>query len=102
MIIWIAGMSGSGKTTLLNLLTGFVEPSQGEILYYSKITHEPRDLNENLPKIKKQIGFTPQHNSFYPKLTVKENLLHFGLLYGVKRDVLVNNIKNLLASTGLM
>lgn len=101
-IFGVIGESGSGKTTLLNLLTGFVEPSQGEILYYSKITHEPRDLNENLSKIKKQIGFTPQHNSFYPKLTVKENLLHFGLLYGVKREVLVNNIKNLLTFTGLM
>ena len=101
-IFGVIGESGSGKTTLLNLLTGFVEPSQGEILYYSKVTHEPRDLNENLSKIKKQIGFTPQHNSFYPKLTVKENLLHFGLLYGVKRDVLVNNIKNLLTFTGLM
>ncbi len=101
-IFGVIGESGSGKTTLLNLLTGFIEPSQGEVLYYSKLTHEPKDLNENLPKIKKQMGFTPQHNSFYPKLTVKENLLHFGLLYGVKRDVLVNNIKNLLTFTGLM
>ncbi len=100
-IIGIVGESGSGKTTLLNLLTGFIEPTKGEVLYYSKVTHEPKNLHDNLHKIKKFIGFAPQHNSFYPKLTVKENLFHFGQMYGLKQDVLVNNIKSLLIFTGL-
>jgi ABC-2 type transport system ATP-binding protein len=100
-ILGIVGESGSGKTTLLNLLTGFMEPSQGEVLYYSKVTQEPKNLHDNLHKIKKYIGFAPQHNSYYPRLTVKENLFHFGQMYGVKRDVLVNNIKSLLLFTGL-
>ena len=95
-IFGVIGESGSGKTTLLNLVTGFIEPSEGETLYHSKVTQGPENLNANLPKLKKFIGFAPQHNSFYPKLTVKENLLHFGQLYGVKREVLINNIKNLL------
>ena len=100
-IVGIVGESGSGKTTLLNLLTGFMEPSQGEVLYYSKITHEPKNMHDNLHKIKKHIGFAPQHNSFYPRLTVKENLFHFGQMYGIKHDILVNNIKSLLLFTGL-
>ncbi|HLC71223.1 MAG TPA: ABC transporter ATP-binding protein [Candidatus Nanoarchaeia archaeon] len=100
-IIGIVGESGSGKTTLLNLLTGFMEPSQGEVLYYSKVTHEPKNLHDNLHKIKKFIGFAPQHNSFYPKLTVKENLFHFGQMYGLQHDILVSNIKSLLIFTGL-
>lgn len=100
-VIGIIGESGSGKTTLLNLLSGFIVPTEGEALYHSKITQGPQDLNKNLHKIKKYLGFTPQHNSFYPKLTVKENLLHFGQLYDIKRDVLVGNIKNLLHFTSL-
>lgn len=100
-IIGIVGESGSGKTTLLNLLTGFMEPSQGEVLYYSTVTKEPKNLHDNLHRIKKYIGFAPQHNSFYPRLTVKENLFHFGQLYGVKQEVLINNIKSLLQFTGL-
>ena len=55
-ILALAGESGSGKTTLLNLLTGFMEPSQGEVLYYSKVTHEPKNMHDNLHKIKKYIG----------------------------------------------
>ena len=100
-IFGIIGESGSGKTTLLNLLTGFMEPTQGQVLFYSKITQGPKDLNVHLARIKKYIGFTPQHNSYYPKLTVKENLLHFGQLYGLPRDLLINNIKTLLQFTNL-
>ncbi len=100
-IYGIIGESGSGKTTLLNILTGFMEPTAGEVLFLSKVTHEPKNLHENLHKIKKYIGFTPQHNSYYPKLTVKENLLHFGRLYDLKDDLLINNIKMLLQFTGL-
>ncbi len=100
-IYGIIGESGSGKTTLLNILTGFMEPTAGEVLFLSKITHEPKNLHEHLHHIKKYIGFTPQHNSYYPKLTVKENLLHFGRLYGLHDELLINNIKTLLQFTGL-
>lgn len=100
-ILGVIGQSGGGKTTLLNLITGFIEPSEGEILYYSKAYNEKRDLNENLHKIKRFFGFTPQHNSFYHKLTVRENLLHFGRLYDLDETTLNTNIKNLLQFTRL-
>jgi len=98
----IIGKSGSGKTTLLNLITGFIQPTKGQVLYFSKVTEGPQDLNYDLHKLKKFIGFTPQHNAFYPKLTVKENLFHFGKLYNVERNTLVYNIKNLLEFTRLI
>ena len=100
-ILGVIGQSGSGKTTLLNLITGFVEPSEGQAVYFS-VTQEERNLNQNLHRIKRHIGFTPQHNSFYPKLTVKENLWHFGRLYGLNKDMLAVNIRNLLNFTRLI
>ncbi|MFH1276168.1 MAG: ABC transporter ATP-binding protein [Candidatus Woesearchaeota archaeon] len=101
-ILGVIGTSGSGKTTLLNLMTGFIKPTNGQVFYFSKVTDGPQDLHRGLHKLKKHIGFTPQHNSFYPKLTVKENLFHFGKLYKVERSTLVYNIKNLLEVTGLL
>ena len=101
-ILGVIGQSGSGKTTLLNLIAGFIEPTYGEVTYLSKATNEERNLTKNLHKIKRHIGFTPQHNSFYPKLTVHENLWHFGKLYNVPSAVLKNNIRNLLNFTKLI
>ena len=96
----IIGKSGGGKSTLLNLIVGFLEPSEGELIYYTA-TGKPKKFKNHAFRIKKKIGFTPQHLSFYPKLTVKENLLHFGRVYRIKKDVLVDNAKNLLKFTGL-
>ncbi len=101
-ILGIIGCSGSGKTTLLNLITGFLEPSEGEIMHSFKAAHDPQDLYKNLHKIKDLIGYAPQHNSFYPKLTVVENLLHFGQLYGLSKNTIMNNIKGLLEATELL
>jgi ABC-2 type transport system ATP-binding protein len=101
-MLGIIGASGSGKTTLLNLITGYIQPSAGDINFYSKVTQQPRNLAKNLHKIKKYIGFTPQHNAFYPKLSVKENLFHFGKLYGINKKILVANCKSLLEFTHLM
>lgn len=100
-IVGVIGQSGSGKTTLLNLVTGYLNPNKGNILYYPGQTTEPINLSENLSKIKKHIGYTPQHNSFYPKLTVEENLIHFGKMYKVSKVTLMNNIRNLLEVTKL-
>ena len=100
-ILGLIGQSGSGKTTLLNLIAGFMQPSEGNVSYISKIDHTPKSLHKHFHKIKKNMAFMPQHTSFYPKLTVKENILHFGQLYGVDKKTLVTNAKNLLEFTEL-
>ncbi|MBI4983132.1 ATP-binding cassette domain-containing protein [Candidatus Woesearchaeota archaeon] len=82
-------------------IAGFLEPTEGEVVYFSKVDHEPKNLHKNFHKIKKHIGFTPQHTSFYPKLTVKENMLHFGKMYGVNKSTLLTNAQGILEFTGL-
>ncbi len=95
-LIGVIGQSGSGKTTLLNIMAGFIEPTEGEVTYFSKIDQSDKNLHKNFHKIKKYLGFTPQHNSFYHKLSVAENLLHFGKLYGIPHQTLITNIRSLI------
>lgn len=76
-IFGIIGVNGSGKTTLLKSLVGFYKPEHGAVFYNSK------PLAKVMKQIKHSVGFTTQENSFYPKLTVIENVKYFGSLYGL-------------------
>jgi ABC-2 type transport system ATP-binding protein len=98
-IFGIIGMSGSGKTTLLNHLIGFYEPDEGTIFYQSNT--KLQDLKKHGTEVKRTFGFSPQTPSFYPKLTVEENLLHFAALHQVKGDDFKSNMNNLLELTKL-
>ncbi len=104
-IFGVIGMSGSGKTTLLNHLIGFLEPDEGSVMYrpgYALDSEvEMKGLQKNLPEVKKLFGFAPQTPSFYPKLTVYENLIHFGGLYHLNPKTIGQNIANLLKMTQL-
>ena len=101
-IFGIIGPSGCGKSTLLSVLVGFLEPDEGKVTYYSSVSGKGFGLHKNLQALRKKIGFTPQHLSFYPKLTVKENILHFGRMYHIPEKVLRENAKSLLKFTGLL
>ena len=89
-IFGIIGVNGSGKTTLLKLMVGFYKPDEGEILYCNQ------NLSKTLKKLKKDIGFTTQDSSFYPKLTVEENIRYFGTLYEVDNKSLDINVDRIL------
>ena len=91
----IIGKSGSGKTTLLSILIGFVRPDKGKVYYQSQ------DIRKAYTLIKQQFGFAAQQASFYPRLTVRENLEYFGRLYGLNRPELREKIPNLLKLVNL-
>ncbi|MAG60665.1 hypothetical protein CL619_02650 [archaeon] len=100
-ICGIIGGSGSGKSTLLSLLVGFLAPEEGAVYFHSPATGKKYHLHSHLSALRAKVGFTPQHSSFYPKLTVWENILHFGRMYKIKEKVLRANARSLLEFTGL-
>ena len=67
--IAITGHSGSGKSTLIDILTGLLEPLEGEVL----IDGTPLK-GENLYAWRRSIGFVPQETFLFHG-TVRENLL---------------------------
>lgn len=105
-IFGILGTGGSGKTALLHLLVGFDEPLTGTIEYRAPhvldMSGAFRSLAEVLPEVKKQFGFAAQEPSFYPLLTVRENLQHFAAMYGLSGDVQRTNVKILMTLMDLV
>ncbi|MFH0831855.1 MAG: ABC transporter ATP-binding protein [archaeon] len=88
-IFGIIGMSGSGKSVLLKTIVHFWKPTSGKVTYKNSDTKKFG--------FRKQFGFSTQESCFYPELSVQENLMHYGRLYGLKRKEIKERIKNLLA-----
>ena len=67
----LVGPNGSGKTTMLNVITGFLRPTAGEIIYKGEsITGlKPHEITQ------RRIVRTYQVSSLYPNLTVEQNII---------------------------
>jgi len=73
----VVGLSGCGKTTLLNILAGFLEPTEGEILLDGKPISEAGRMNR---------GVVFQEYALFPWRTALKNV-EFGLeMKGVPLD----------------
>lgn len=72
-MVAIMGASGSGKTTLINILTGLLEPDDGEIIINNK-NILGMSKNENALFRRKNIGIVFQNYNLLDALTVRENI----------------------------
>jgi ABC-2 type transport system ATP-binding protein len=94
-IVGIIGASGEGKSTILKMIVSFYKPTKGEIFYKKKNIVKSRKI------LSKLFGISIEEGSFYETLSAKENLSHFGRLYGVKEKVLNHRIGEILHLIGL-
>jgi branched-chain amino acid transport system ATP-binding protein len=76
-IVGLIGPNGAGKTTVFDLITGFLRPSAGRILYDGK------DISGKKPHLiaKMGIGRTFQLAYLFPDFTVFENIVTSFNLY---------------------
>jgi len=101
-IVGIVGDTGAGKTTLLKIVIGFLDHDGGTISYRFK----NRLLSIDVLKKEKSIfytflGFSTQDCSFYPHLTVYDNVALYGVLNGLHQDVLPKKINEILRLVNL-
>jgi len=94
-IVGVLGPNGAGKTTLLSLLSTLLKPDQGE-LYFNK-----ENIVKNPKAIRPCLGFVPQDIALYERLNVKDNMLFWGGIYGIKRSETRDRMIEVLKTVGL-
>jgi ABC-2 type transport system ATP-binding protein len=75
-IFGLLGPNGAGKTTLLRMIMGLVRPDSGAVSLFGG---EAPGSDAAVRKI----GYMPQQLALYEGLSIQENLMFFGRLYGV-------------------
>ncbi|WP_035298927.1 ABC transporter ATP-binding protein [Brevibacillus thermoruber] len=83
------GPSGCGKTTTLNMIAGFLDPDEGELLI------KGRRMN-GVPPYKRELGMVFQTYSLFPHMTVAENVAYGLKLRKVGKAEMQERVKRVL------
>ena len=94
-IVGLLGPNGAGKSTTMNMMTGFIEQTEGEIMINGF------DINKKPKKAKKCIGYMPEGVPLYTDLTVKEFVTYMAEIKQVNKKERKEKIKQIIEKTGL-
>lgn len=94
-VVGLLGQNGAGKSTTMNMITGFIEPTEGTIIINGY------DIMKKSLKAKKQIGYMPENVPLYPELTIKEFVSYMAELKLVGRKERKQEVENAIKETGL-
>lgn len=94
-IIGLLGPNGAGKSTTMNMLTGFIEQTEGEIII------DGYNTLKKSKKAKKEIGYMPEGVPLYTDLTVKEFITYMAEIKNVDRKNRKEKVQEIINKTGL-
>ena len=94
-IVGLLGPNGAGKSTTMNILTGFIEPTEGEVIINGY------NISKKTKKAKKCIGYMPEGVPLYKDMTVKEFVTYMAELKGVKKDKIKESVEQAIQDTWL-
>ena len=88
-VVGFLGPNGAGKSTTMKMLTGFLEPDDGEI-FINGI-----DLKSNPLKAKEYIGYLPEGAPSYSDMLVSDFLSFIGKMRGLSNKKLSSRLEDM-------
>lgn len=76
-IVGLLGPNGAGKSTTIEMILGLIKPTSGTVQVFGK------DIEEYRAEVLSRINYASTYIQFMSRLTVRENLKVFAMLYNV-------------------
>lgn len=95
-IFGILGPNGAGKSTIVNILNTLVKPDVGDVII------DGANIKDDGDTIKLIMGVVPQEIALYEELSAYENLMFWGGLYDIPKQVLTTNVNRTLEIVDLV
>ncbi|XP_076998238.1 ATP-binding cassette sub-family A member 17-like isoform X4 [Tamandua tetradactyla] len=86
----LLGHNGAGKTTTCSVLTGLRPPSSGQVYINGY------EISQDMVKIRKSLGWCPQHDILFDNLTVAEHLYFYARLKGLPHQKCPEEVQQML------
>lgn len=85
-VVGFLGPNGAGKSTTLRMLTGFLEPSEGQVRIAGL------DARTQPLEVKRSVGYMPEGVPLYLEMRVSEYLRYRAELKGVARNQIAKSV----------
>jgi len=94
-VIGLLGPNGAGKTTLMKILTGYLEPDEGDVRVHGI------DVVTDPIAAQRRIGYLPESAPLYGEMLVQEYLEMMAALRGVAPERRHDRMIEVIRATGL-
>lgn len=94
-ILGFLGPNGAGKTTTMKIMSCFLFPDYGNILF------DKYSIHKNTRKIKQCIGYLPEHNPLYEDMNVVDFLVFIAKLHNIPRYKVIARVTDMVQLCGL-
>jgi ABC-2 type transport system ATP-binding protein len=94
-IVGLLGHNGAGKTTIMKMLTGYLEPSSGQIEI------DGLDIEAQRTEAQQRIGYLPENCPLYPEMAVIDFLAYAAQLHGLPLSRRAGAVREAIARTEL-
>lgn len=94
-VLGLLGPNGAGKSTTIRMITGYLQPSEGEAYICGY------DINKQPRQAKKHMGYLPEHNPLYLDMYVHEYLRLMGRIHGLSRKQGIARAQEVVTRCGI-
>ncbi|GAB3805743.1 ABC transporter ATP-binding protein [Micromonospora zhanjiangensis] len=93
----LLGPNGAGKTTLMRALATVLKPAGGQLSLLGDDVTGRADLR----RVRRALGYLPQHFGFYPRFTVREFVEYMAWLKEMPKAVIPGAVQRAVERVGL-